>query len=64
MFILLAGTMVTWLAVCVFVVALCVVAKRGDTAMIDAQAATSDRSLPDAARRGAATAIARPLHLV
>lgn len=64
MMILLVGTMVTWLAVCVFVVALCVVAKRGDTAMIDARAGAPDRSLPDAARRGAATGIARPLHLV
>jgi hypothetical protein len=61
--ILLAGTMITWLAVCLFVVTLCVVAKQGDAATAASESA-AERQLPDAARRASTAGMARPLHLV
>jgi hypothetical protein len=63
MMILLAGTMITWLAVCAFVVALCVVAKQGDAATVGAEV-VAEKPLPEAGRSAAATGMARPLHLV
>ncbi len=52
MILLLVGATVVWLAVCLFVVALCMVAKQADAGtMMSSESAAAERSAPGIARQ-------------
>ena len=64
MILLLVGATVVWLAVCLFVVALCMVAKQADAGTMNAESSAAERSGLSAVRQVPPASAAGSLRIV